>query len=187
METEKFKIQKELSQHQRGVILRGICNGAALRDKQPQISENNTVITCQLPLSGWDICSISCDAEAFGLQTKFGYNGITRVTFIPQSPQTYRCDECGSADVVPVAWCNYCGSRTTVTGHNEFMEQIESWWKDGATREDYEVTTGLNEADFNPENDGKQFTDACNTIWNTKSDEEKIEIWNTITHREEYE
>mgnify|MGYP000016555561 CR=1 FL=1 len=37
---------KELTTHQRGVILRGICGGAALKDKSPQISENNTVITC---------------------------------------------------------------------------------------------------------------------------------------------
>lgn len=187
METKKFKIQKELSVHQRGVILRGICNGAALRDKHPQISENNTVITCQSPLNGWDICCISCDAEAFGLKTKFEYNGTTRIIFIPQSPQTYHCDKCGSTDVTPAAWCNYCGAHTTVTGHSEFMEQIESWWKDGASGEDYEVITGLNEADFNPENDSKEFTDACNAIWNVKSDGEKIEIWKTITHREEYE
>lgn len=187
METENFKIQKELSVHQRGVILRGICNGAALRNKQPQISENNTVITSRFPLSGWDICCISCDAEAFGLKAKFGYNGTTHITFIPQSPQTYHCDKCGSTDVTPTAWCNYCGTHTTLVEHNEFMEQIESWWKDGASGEDYEVITGLNEADYNPENDSKEFTDACNAIWNVKSDGEKIEIWKTITHREEYE
>lgn len=187
METEKFEIQKELSVHQRGVILRGICYGAALQDKQPQISENNTVITCQFPLSIWDICSISCDAEAFGLKIKFGYDGTTRITFIPPSPQTYHCDKCGSTDVTPVAWCNYCGTHTTVTGHSEFMEQIESWWKDGTTGEDYEVITGLNESDFNLENDSKEFIDTCNSIWNAKSDGEKIEIWKTITHREEYE
>ena len=92
METEKFNVQKELSVHQRGVILRGICYSAALQDKQPQISEYNTVITCQLPLSVWDICSISCDADAFGLETKFGYDGTTRITFIPPSPKTYHCD-----------------------------------------------------------------------------------------------
>ena len=34
---------KELTTHQRGVILRGICGGAALKDKSPQISENNRV------------------------------------------------------------------------------------------------------------------------------------------------
>ena len=57
----------ELTAHHRGVILRGICFGAALRGKSPEISEENTVIICQGELSIWDICSISADAEAFGL------------------------------------------------------------------------------------------------------------------------
>ena len=52
---------KELTTHQRGVILRGICGGAALKDKSPQISENNTVITCAGGLEIWDICCISSD------------------------------------------------------------------------------------------------------------------------------
>lgn len=72
---------RELTTHQRGVILRGICGGAALKDKSPQISESNTVITCAGELAIWDICSISSDAEAFGLQAKFGYDGQTRITF----------------------------------------------------------------------------------------------------------
>ena len=57
---------KELTTHQRGVILRGICGGAALKDKSPQISENNTVITCA------------------GLKPSFGYDGHTRITFTPK-------------------------------------------------------------------------------------------------------
>lgn len=75
---------KELTTHQRGVILRGICNGAALKDKSPQISENNTVITTPSALSGWDICCISSDAEAFGLKTKFSYDGQTKINFTPK-------------------------------------------------------------------------------------------------------
>ena len=73
-----------LSTHRSGVILRGICGGAALKDKSPQISEDNTVITCGAELSIWDICAISSDAEAFGLQVKFGYDGHTRITFTPK-------------------------------------------------------------------------------------------------------
>ena len=72
---------KELTTHQRGVILRG---GAALKDKSPQISENNTVITCAGGLEIWDICCISSDAEAFGLKPSFGYDGHTRITFTPK-------------------------------------------------------------------------------------------------------
>lgn len=80
---QKYMImeKKELTTHQRGVILRGICNGAALRDKSPQISESNTVITCTGELEIWDICCISSDAEAFGLKARFGYDGQTKITF----------------------------------------------------------------------------------------------------------
>lgn len=70
-----------LTTHQRGIILRGICAGAALKDKQAQIIERNTVITCQEKLEIWDICCISSDAEAFGLKAEFGYDGQTRITF----------------------------------------------------------------------------------------------------------
>ncbi len=71
---------KELTTHQRGVILRGICSGAALKDKLPQISENNTVISCAGRLDVLDICSISCYAEAFGLKVTFGCDGETKRT-----------------------------------------------------------------------------------------------------------
>lgn len=72
---------KELTTHQRGVILRGICAGVALKDRSPQIAGNNTAITCTGRLDVWDICSIGCDAEAFGLKVTFGYDGETKITF----------------------------------------------------------------------------------------------------------
>lgn len=75
---------KELTTHQRGVILRGICGGAALKDKSPQISENNTVITCAGGLEIWDICCISSDAEAFGLKPSSVMTGTPRITFTPK-------------------------------------------------------------------------------------------------------
>ena len=52
--------------------------------ESPQISENNTVITCAGKLEVWDICCISSDAEAFGLKANFGYDGQTRITFTRQ-------------------------------------------------------------------------------------------------------
>lgn len=73
--------EQELSTHQRGVILRGISNGATLKKKNPEISENNTVITCDGPLNVWDICSISSDAEAFGMKAEFHYEGCSRIVF----------------------------------------------------------------------------------------------------------
>lgn len=74
---------QELSTHQRGVILRGICNGSALKKKNPEISENNTVITCDSALDIWDICCISSDAEAFGMEAKYHYEGGSRIVFSP--------------------------------------------------------------------------------------------------------
>jgi len=89
---------RELTTHQRGVILRGICNGAVLKDKNPQISDNNTVITCDTPLSIWDICSISCDAEAFGMKVNFHHEGHNKIIFSskeepkPQDIKAYYID-----------------------------------------------------------------------------------------------
>lgn len=80
-ETNNITGKKELTVHQRGVILRGICNGAALRNKNPQIIEENTAITCDSQLNIWDICGISCDAEAFGMKVKFHYEGHTKIIF----------------------------------------------------------------------------------------------------------
>lgn len=72
---------KELTTHQRGVILRGICNSAALKDKTPQISEKNTVITCDVPLSIWNLCSVSCDSEAFGMKASFHHESHAKIVF----------------------------------------------------------------------------------------------------------
>lgn len=80
-ETNNMTGTKELTVHQRGVILRGICNGAALRNKNPQIIEENTAITCDSQLNIWDICGISCDAEAFGMKVEFHYEGHTKIIF----------------------------------------------------------------------------------------------------------
>ncbi len=79
-----FPMDKNLSTHQRGVILRGICGGAALKDKEPQISEGNTVITTTKELDVWDMCCISSDAEAFNMKASFGYDGQTIITFTPK-------------------------------------------------------------------------------------------------------
>lgn len=80
-ETNNMTGKKELTVHQRGVILRGICNGAALRNKNPQIIEENTAITCDSQLNIWDICGISCDAKAFGMKVEFHYEGHTKIIF----------------------------------------------------------------------------------------------------------
>lgn len=85
--------KQELSTHQRGVILRGICNGAALKKKNPEISENNTVITCDGTLGIWDICCISSDAEAFGMKVKYHYEGRSRIVFSLANSMGFGVDE----------------------------------------------------------------------------------------------
>ena len=76
---------EKLSEHQRGIVLRGICNGIALRDKQPEIVENNTTIICKTPLSIWEFCNICDDAEAFNLKPELHYSGITKIVFVETS------------------------------------------------------------------------------------------------------
>lgn len=69
----------KLSTHQRMVIVKGICNGTALSDKQPKISnDENGVITISFigGLDVWAICAISSDAEAFGLKVEFHLDNI---------------------------------------------------------------------------------------------------------------
>ena len=75
-----------MSTHQFNVILRGICNGAALRNKQPEILTDTKEIVCAPPLDIWAICAISSDAEAFGLKAEFHYDGKSRIVFTP-APQ----------------------------------------------------------------------------------------------------
>lgn len=77
-----------LSIHQFNIILRGICNGVALRNKQPEILKDTQEIVCKSPLSIWDICMISSDAKAFGLKTSFHYDGNNRIVFTPIPQKT---------------------------------------------------------------------------------------------------
>lgn len=70
----------QLTTHQKNIILRGIANGAALRDKTPHL--DNGSITTSHNLTIWDICSISTDAIAFGLHAVFRYqDGQTIIIF----------------------------------------------------------------------------------------------------------
>ena len=69
----------QLTTHQRNIILKGIANGASLRNRHPEIKDNT--IICKGRLSIWDICSISSDARAFNLKAVFHYNGATNINF----------------------------------------------------------------------------------------------------------
>lgn len=77
-----------MSPHQFNVILRGISNGAALRNKHPEILTDTQEIVCSPPLDIWAICAISSDAEAFGLKAEFHYDGKSRIVFTPIPQKT---------------------------------------------------------------------------------------------------
>lgn len=117
----------------------------------------------------------------------------------------YRCDNCGSTDVRLQAWvdpnndnrfigkcdddknniCEDCESPDVkIVAHSEFMKNTVNYWWEQCNDEDREVISGLEERDYGTE---KEYEDACNTIWNAKTDEEKIAIWNQIVNREENE
>lgn len=69
----------QLTTHQKNIVIKGIANGASLRNRHPEI-KGNTII-CKGSLSIWDICSISSDARAFNLNAVFHYNGATNINF----------------------------------------------------------------------------------------------------------
>lgn len=70
----------QLTTHQRNIVIKGIANGASLRNKHPEIKDN--IIICKCGLSIWDICSISSDARAFNLNAVFHYKeGATHINF----------------------------------------------------------------------------------------------------------
>lgn len=119
----------------------------------------------------------------------------------PCPPTIYRCCECGSTDVQIKAWvdpnnsnkyisetedtgdnwCDSCEQHPRVIPHTELMKDIDLWWEqcDG---EDIEVITGLDDNDFESE---EEYDIACQACWNEKTNDQKIEIWRTITKREE--
>ena len=123
-----------------------------------------------------------------------------------------RCTKCGSTDIevalrinqkehdltkplplpddmidIDSCSCNYCGnsednfiSEDNMDSNANYIELINDWWKyrDG---EDLEVITGLESDNFESD---EAYTKACNAIWEAKTDEQKIEIYQTIQYRE---
>lgn len=70
----------QLTTHQKNIVLKGIANGASLRNRHPEIKDDT--IICKGRLSIWDICSISSDAEAFNMKATFHYqDGVTIIKF----------------------------------------------------------------------------------------------------------
>lgn len=64
----------------------------------------------------------------------------------------------------------------------DLMEEVEKWWTHGTSGEDLKIITGLNEDDYS---DNSAFLKACYDFWQSKTSEEKIYYWKSITQRPE--
>lgn len=142
----------------------------------------------------------TCYCRKCGEWTKPAFE---KVEIPPADP--WRCRNCGSIAVEEQVWCCvntgettceaqdrdefYCGDCDThdwLIQESELMQDvIEPWWKIETTKEDMEAITGLNMNNYSPDNDYRPFYDACNVFWDAKTIEEKINIWRTITQKEE--
>lgn len=120
------------------------------------------------------------------------------------SPNPWRCEECGSRHVYYQAWvdgnttqiysiddnredmwCDDCQAHTCQVRESELMKEIiNPWWENKLVIADWEKITGLTQKDFNPQEDYRAFREACNRWWNTKANEEKIEVWRLATQFE---
>lgn len=119
----------------------------------------------------------------------------------PCSRESFHCSECGSTNVQIQAWvdpnnnnsfvnsddeegwCDSCEQHFKIIPRSELMKDIEYWWEHLDNGEDREVITGLVTEDYDPANDYQAFDEACDEVWSAKTDDEKIEIWQTLTQR----
>lgn len=106
---------------------------------------------------------------------------------VDKSNDCKRCDSWRGffSDRDSDTYCPDCGNLI-IQSTESLIDEAEYWWRHGASLKDYEVATGLDEYDFSPANDCKEFIDECYDIWNSKTNAEKIMIWKTINFREEY-
>lgn len=120
----------------------------------------------------------------------------------PEIKTTFHCSKCGSTSIQKQAWvdpnnnnsfincddeegwCSSCEQHLKIIPHSELMKDLESWWQHIDNGEDREVITGLVTGDYDTSNDYQAFDEACNAIWAVKTDDQKVEIWRTLTHRE---
>ena len=122
----------KLSTHQLKVILRGICNGVALKDKHPEVAKESAAIFCDSHLDIWDICCISSDAEAFDLKASYHYEGNrNRIEFAPVKPieqdsETTANDNkliiISETEVIDV---HLCPNKTPIVYERKFRELVK--------------------------------------------------------------
>ena len=125
-----------------------------------------------------------------------------------------KCKRCGSADVEVKTWvnantgevtslsdmdslikwkedcfCKDCGETSELIieaskeSNANLLDEIESLWDD-CEPDNMEIITGLRQEDIPAYICRKAYEDACNKLWNSKTDEEKIAIYRTIRYGE---
>lgn len=120
-----------------------------------------------------------------------------------ERPESWHCSSCGSTNLKRLIWadpnnnykfiaedesinyrsvCRHCGAETLFVKHSELMADIDYWFENDLGPDDPEVISGLNFEDFATED---EYDAACKKLWDARSAEEKIEIWNTLTNRSE--
>lgn len=132
------------------------------------------------PLDG--LCNVCGDCVGLDVET----------VEVPDDP--WRCEECGSLDVeckISVDantferaggddyiehLCLDCENKSVVR-ESALMATINDWFDNHLQPDDFEVITGLTEWSGSEE----EHLIAGRAIWNSKTNEEKIEIWHYLT------
>ena len=116
------------------------------------------------------------------------------------SSDPWRCEVCGSRNVcyrswigsddtilpfdgdLSDTWCEDCQQHTYQYRESDLMnDSINPWWDNETSVDVREKITGLAQKDFDPQEDYRAFREACDRWWNTKTNEEKIEVWRLAT------
>ena len=130
------------------------------------------------------------------------YDGKARCK-LPDDSKILVCSECGStqieiqawvdvntneyhSDVDDDIWCLLCKDNVGTCTKHDYMEMMQEWWKSNDT-DKLEYLTGLKASDFSSDNSGQTFAETTDEWWNSKSYDEKRNIYLANNQRQRYE
>ena len=129
---------------------------------------------------GWcSKCGESCRVELFENDTsclcceKCGSINLHRMAWVKPNECDGVIGNCGSS----TDWCESCQSHIKPVLKNELEKKLNDW----ICNIDFitmEKITGLKQYNFDAEEGYQAFIDACKTIWEGLSIEEKTSLWN---------
>ena len=122
---------------------------------------------------------------------------------LPDDSKILVCSECGStqieiqawvdvntneyhSDVDDDIWCLLCKDNVGTCTKHDYTEMMQEWWKSNDT-DKLEYLTGLKASDFSSDNSGQTFAEASNEWWNSKSYDEKRNIYQANNPRQQHE